>query len=69
MTKITMNIAHWKDNDIHYMTIFTCFLKWRWNKVGYGQHFGHLKKIMIMFQINKFVNKSSKKIKKYKLKK
>jgi hypothetical protein len=39
---ITMNIIRWTNDDIHYMTIFTHFLKWRCNMVIYRQHPGHL---------------------------
>jgi hypothetical protein len=39
-----MNITHWANDDICYMTIFIDFLECRCSRVKYGQHPGHLKK-------------------------
>lgn len=41
MTKITMKITHWANDDIYY-TIYTHFLEQRCNKVSNGQHLGHM---------------------------
>ncbi len=45
-----------ENDDIYYMTIFTYFLKWRCNRVGYGQHYSHLKNKTICS--NKKVNEN-----------
>jgi len=45
-----MNIARWRNDDIHYMTISTYFLKWRRNQASYGQHPSHLKKKILMLK-------------------
>jgi hypothetical protein len=36
-----------ENDDIHYMTIFTCFLKWRHIGASDGQHLDHLGKKML----------------------